>query len=113
MKQKPGVMIYFDVIPVLDCLNNEEAGMLFRAILEYAQSGIHSPLNERLSLVWPLIRQRMDHDESRYQATIIKRKYGAYARWEKQNERIPLPFSYWVENKMYESYNEDAQDALA
>ena len=39
MKEKPGVMIYFDVLPVLTHLSIEEKGMLFEAILNYAKYG--------------------------------------------------------------------------
>ena len=113
MKQKPGVMIYFDVIPVFAYLSIEEKGMLFEAILNYAKYGEVPQLSEKLTVIWPLIQQRLDFDEARYQVTVLKRKYSAYARWEKQNERQPLPYSYWVENRCYETYKEEDQNALA
>ena len=113
MKEKPGVMIYFDVIPVLTYLSIEEKGMLFEAILNYAKYGELPQLSEKLTVIWPLIQQRLDFDESRYQVTVLKRKYAAYARWEKQNDRQPLPYSYWVEHRCYETYKEEDQNALA
>ena len=113
MKEKPGVMIYFDVIPVFAYLSIEEKGMLFEAILNYAKYGELPQLCEKLMLIWPLIQQRLDFDEARYQVTVLKRKYSAYARWEKQNDRKPLPYSYWVENRCYETYQEEDQNALA
>ena len=113
MKEKPGVMIYFDVLPVLNLLSIEEKGMLFEAIVNYAKYGVLPELGERLTVVWPLIQQRLDLDEARYQVTVLKRKYSAYARWEKQNERKPLPYSYWVENRCYETCKEEDQNALA
>ena len=113
MKEKPGVMIYFDVIPVFAYLSIEEKGMLFEAILNYAKYGELPQLCEKLMLIWPLIKQRLDFDESRYQVTVLKRKYAAYARWEKQNGNQPLPYSYWVENRCYETYKEEDQNALA
>ena len=93
MKQKPGVMIYFDVIPVFAYLSMEEKGMLFEAILNYAKYGELPELSEKLMVIWPLIQQRLDFDEARYQVTVLKRKYSAYARWEKQNGNQPLPYS--------------------
>lgn len=113
MKEKPGVMIYFDVIPVFTYLSSEEKGILFEAILNYAKYGVIPELKENLVLIWPLIQQRLDFDESRYQATVLKRKYAAYSRWEKQNDRKPLPYSYWVENHGYETFREEDQNALA
>ena len=113
MKEKPGVMIYFDVIPVFAYLSIEEKGMLFEAILNYAKYGELPELSEKLMVIWPLIQQRLDFDESRYQVTVLKRKYAAYARWEKQNDRQPIPYSQWVENRCYETYQEEDQNALA
>lgn len=112
MKQKPGVMVYFDIIPVLAYLSNEDKGILFQAMLEYAEGGIYPPLNERLALIWPLIQQKMDRDWDRYQLTVIKRKYAAYARWEKQHDRTPLPYNQWVDQKGFETEPEDYDDAL-
>ena len=113
MKQKPGVMIYFDIIPVLDLLSNADAGILFRAILQYGENGVLPELEPNLALLWPLIQQRLDRDWDRYQATVIKRKYAAYSRWEKKHEREPLPFAHWVEARGYEQNPEEEMDALA
>ena len=113
MKQKPGVMIYFDIIPVLDLLSSADAGILFRAILQYGESGVLPELEPNLALLWPLIQQRLDHDWDRYQHTVIKRKYAAYSRWEKQHDRQPIPYSQWVEAKGYEQSLETEMDALA
>jgi hypothetical protein len=113
MKEKPGVMIYFDVLPVLNLLSIEEKGMLFEAIVNYAKYGVLPELSERLTVIWPLIQQRLDFDEARYQVTVLKRKYSAYARWEKQNDRQPIPYSQWVEAKGYEQSLETEMDALA
>ena len=113
MKQKPGVMIYFDMLPVLDLLSNQDKGTLFHAILSYAQTGELMPMNEHLSLLWPLIRQRLDFDSARYEQTVMKRKYAAYTRWERQNDRIPIPYSQWVEDRGYETDREADIHALA
>ena len=36
---KPGVMIYFDIIPLIEGMSPDDAGQLFLAILKYAQYG--------------------------------------------------------------------------
>ena len=113
MKQKPGVMIYFDIIPVLDLLSSADAGILFRAILQYGENGVLPELDQNLALLWPLIQQRLDFDAARYQTTVMKRKYAAYARWERQNDREPMPYTYWLENHGYETDHEANQNALA
>lgn len=98
MKQntKPGVMIYFDVLPVISQLNNSDKGRLFQAILEYAQQGVAPELPAKLRPVWPMLAARMDNDDIRYRQTIAKRRYAAYSRWEREEERIPLGFTDWM-----------------
>ena len=113
MKQKPGVMIYFDMIPVVELLSNQDAGLLFRAILQYGENGVLPELDPHLALLWPLIQQRLDCDAARYETTVMKRKYAAYARWERQNERQPQPYTLWLENHGYEIDHEANQNALA
>lgn len=112
MKEKPGVMIYFDMLPVLGMLSHEDAGMLFKAILEYGESGSCPALNESLALMWPLIQQRLDRDWDRYQAVVIKRKYAAYTRWEKNHGREPMPYSRWVEARGYDTDCDEKADMV-
>ena len=95
------------------CNYKNDAGILFRAILQYGENGVLPELEPNLALLWPLIQQRLDHDWDRYQHTVIKRKYAAYSRWEKQHDRQPIPYSQWVEAKGYEQSLETEMDALA
>lgn len=97
-KEKPGVMVYFDMLPVISQLSNADKGRLFQAILEYAQLGVVPELPPKLRPLWPLITTRIDHDEYRYQETVTKRKYAAYARWEKLDDRIPLSYDDWIQH---------------
>ena len=98
-KTKPGVMVYFDMLPVIAQLSNADKGKLFQAILEYAQLGVVPELPAKLRPLWPMITSRMDHDDIRYQRTVAKRKYAAYARWEREDSRIPLPFVSWMQER--------------
>ena len=101
------------MIPVVELLSNEDAGLLFRAILQYGENGVLPELDQKLALLWPLIQQRLDRDWDRYQTTVIKRKYAAYSRWEKKHDRQPIPYALWVEAKGYEHSNDEEMDALA
>ena len=38
--KRPGVMLYFDLAPVIHALTVEQGGILLRAILEYAEFGV-------------------------------------------------------------------------
>ena len=106
-------MIYFDMLPVLRMLTNEETGILFLTIMEYAQTGVFPPLPERLAYLWPTVQYRLDQDRERYLITVIKRKYAAYARWEKQHQREPMPYTKWVDERQYVNYDDQILAALA
>ena len=113
MKQQPGVMIYFDMLPVLRMLTNEEKGILFQTMMEYAQTGEYNSLPERLAYLWPTVQYRLDQDQERYRITVIKRKYAAYARWEKQHQREPMAYTKWVDERRYVNYDDEMIAALA
>lgn len=99
--KKPGVMIYFDILPVIAQLSNTDKGRLFQAILEYAELGVVPELPTKLRPVWPMLTSRMDSDDIRYQRTVAKRRYAAYARWRKQENREPLPLVEWMKLEGY------------
>ena len=112
MSKKPGVMIYFDMLPVLRTLSNTDKGILFEAILQYGESKELIPLTKKTAVIWPLIQQRMAVDESRYMRTVTRRAYAAYRRWAKQQGEEPLEFIQWQQENGHgyvnEDYDEDA-----
>ena len=59
---KPGVMIYFDIIPLIEEMKPENAGQLFLAILKYAQYGEVPSLSGLARSVWPFIKSLVDRD---------------------------------------------------
>lgn len=69
----PGVMIYFEIRKPLARLSQEEKGMLFEAILEYAHYGtLPNFETQAASEAFAEIRPKLDADKKRYQR--IKRK---------------------------------------
>ena len=113
MSKKPGVMIYFDMLPAIRNLSNSDKGILFEAILEYGQSRRQIPLSNKVMVIWPLIQQRMAVDEMRYMRTVMRRAYAAYRRWAKQQGEEPMEFLQWQEKKGYalidEEYDEGSE----
>ena len=105
MRNKPGVMIYFDMRRPLSILDDKDKGILFDTILEYGETHevnprIHeSPL---LSVIWGLIQTRLDLDEERYWQVVVKRKYAAYVRWSKQKQETTMDFPEWMMKKGFE-----------
>lgn len=112
MKKKPGVMIYLDMLPVVKQLSNEEKGILFESILEYAQDGTVRKLPPNLNILWPLIEAKLDNDELRYRQTIAKRGYGSYTRWAKQRGQEPVTYKDWVIAKGYAAYGVTEEEYL-
>ena len=95
MKKKPGVMVYFELRGMLKLLPDEEKGKLFEAILAYGETGEVPELSPTLRVAWPLIQMRLDLDTSRYEMTVIKRRYAAYTRWAKENGEAVKSFEEW------------------
>lgn len=98
MSGRPGVMIYFDMRPALECLTTEEKGRLFEAILEYAENGIVPSFDGALAMMWCFVKPKLDKDDETYKLKCIKRKYSTYCREAKRAElNIPyLSFNEWL-----------------
>lgn len=115
---KPGVMIYFDILQVLERISDQDAGRLFRAILEYGRDGKIPALPDSAYVIWPLIQSRLDYDDERYYTTAYKRKYAAYIRWCGKKSEPIMPYKQWMETALREEdLNDpelpDAPDAYA
>ena len=95
-KGKPGVMIYFDLMGSLQHLSDKSAGILFKGIMHYAREGTEPQLPAAVLPLWALIKSRIDADDAVYQEKTWKNKYNAYVRWEKQQNRDPLPYESWL-----------------
>ena len=100
MKQKPGVMIYFDMLPAIENLSKADKGVLFYAILRYGLHGEVPEMSAKLKVVWPLVQQRLDRDEEQYCKVVTKRAYSAYVRWAKHNKEDVMSFQNWQERKI-------------
>lgn len=98
-KEKPGVLIYFDIREPLEVLSMEQRGSLFTAILDYACDGL-APLfdDPLLRMAWAIIKRGIDRDDIQYRTTILRRKYAAYCRYEKEAGRTPVTFDEWKDN---------------
>ena len=95
MKKEPGVMVYFELRGMLKLLPDSEKGKLFEAILEYGETGCVGELTDTLRVAWPLIQMRLDMDNSRYELTVMKRRYAAYTRWAKEQGKEVKTFEEW------------------
>lgn len=91
-------MIYFDdTLPALECLSSEEAGRLFKGMLEYGRSGTLPDFHDSvgLNVAWSFIRKKIDRDNESYEERILKSKYGVYKRETQKRKEDPLLFDDW------------------
>ena len=96
MPNKPGIMIYFDMLETVNRLSDQNAGRLFRAILQYGMTQQVPELPEKLFLIWPLVQMRLDNDDERYYRVARKRRYAIYVRWANEKGQTPLPYEEWL-----------------
>ena len=95
MKEKPGVMLYFDRLPYLNRMDDTQRGKLFLWIMEYAQYGVVPEVEDpMLGMAWDVVKPAIDLDTERYEAKCERNAKSARKRWEKEIdanacERIP------------------------
>ena len=98
MSGRPGLMLYFDTVPVFERLSDEDAGRLIKAVLAYASTGELVPLDGTLALLFELIRPKLDRDAEKYEQTVQKRKYGGYRKACYDRGETPLEYEVWLEH---------------
>lgn len=104
---RPGVMLYFDLAPMLVRLSDEQRGKLLMAIVDYAQSGNRpEPDDIVLHVLWPFIEQRIDTDAQVYQEKVTKSRYAAYCRDARRAGEEPVSYDCWLTTHA----NEDTED---
>lgn len=89
---KPGVMIYFDIIPLIEGMSPDDAGQLFLAILKYAQYGEIPSLSGFALAVWPFVKSLVDRDSQRYD--LVRKKNNGRFIAEKQSAGVKLRLSW-------------------
>lgn len=97
-KKKPGVLIYFDIAPAIKSLTDEQAGKVFKAILDYAETGEFpefSKEDEIVRLFLVFIKSHIDRDTEAYNTKVESRKYARYCRAMKEIDMIPMEYEEW------------------
>lgn len=89
MKEKPGVMLYFDRLPYLNRMTREQRGDLFLFIMEYAQYGVVPEIEDAmLGMAWDVVKPAIDLDTERYEARCEKNRENIEKRWKKASDTI-------------------------
>ena len=81
-KDQKGFVVYGDIQAVVDELNDEQAGKLFRAMLAYFATGKAPKFDGVLKYVWIPIKQQMDRDKEKYEAKCEKNRAKIQKYWD-------------------------------
>ena len=66
--EAPGVLLFFELRPVVEQMPNDDAGALLKEILKYGETGEENldELGKFGQFVWPVIRQKLDYSLAQY-----------------------------------------------
>lgn len=98
-KERPGIILYFDMAAPLKHLEYEDKGRILDAMLEYGQYGVVPELDGVLPIVWDCIKPKLDADAKRYRKEVIRNTHASYCGREKKAGRIPLDFEEWCDRE--------------
>ena len=65
-EEKKSFIVYCDLEEILNELSDEDAGILFKAMIDYAQNGNEPNFGVPLKYVWIPIRQQMERDAEKW-----------------------------------------------
>ena len=94
---KPGIMLYFEIMPALETMSMELRGELLTAMMYYGKTGKKPKMEGTLKMIWPLIQVRLDCDTKRYDKVVIRNQYATYAKAAKKNNEEKLSYEKWLE----------------
>jgi len=87
MKEGASIILHLDCLSALDCLTDEQAGLLFKGLLRYANTG--EPLSSSdsaLQAVFALFRAQIDRDTKKYEEKCRKNRANACKRYSSKND---------------------------
>ncbi len=93
---RPGLMLYFDILPALDKLPGSAVGELLLAALHYAQSGAEPAFEDSsLGFAWTFLQPSIDRDGATYEGKRLKGDWLTYCRQCKKDGVDALDFETW------------------
>lgn len=109
---RPGVMLYFSVLPALDSLPPASAGTLLLAAMHYAQDG-QEPIFEdsTLSFSWAFLKPSIDRDGETYSEKRQRGEWLTYCRQCKRDGIDSMDFETWRQRDVTEPLHADTNTA--
>lgn len=93
---RPGLILYFDILPALSKLPRAAVGELLLAALYYAQDGTEPAFEDSsLEFAWAFLQPSIDRDAASYDTKLAKGKWLVYCRQCKHDGYEPLDFVTW------------------
>lgn len=98
MAERPGVLLYFDILPALDKLPPAAVGELLLKALHYAQDGVEPVFDDAsLGFAWAFLKPAIDRDGVVYRDKRLRGDWLTYCRQCKRDGIEPLDFETWRE----------------
>lgn len=97
--EKPGMMLYFDVIgPLAKHLEDDEFGELIRCAMDYSMTGEEPDIDvfSPVSMAWDILMPHLDRDTERYLSKREASRYANYCKTQKQLGLTPLSMDTWL-----------------
>lgn len=97
--EKPGIMLYFDVIgPLIKHLEDAELGELIRDAVDYSLAGTEPELDifSPVSMAWDILLPHLERDTERYREKKELARYANYCKLQKQMGYTPLSREDWL-----------------
>lgn len=105
---RPGVMLYFSILPALDSLPPASAGTLLLAAMHYAQDGREPTFEDgTLSFAWPFLKPSIDRDGEVYDEKRLRGEWLTYCRQCKRDGNEALDFETWRQRTVTEPLHTD------
>ena len=94
---RPGIMVYFDMMGPLSKLQDADKGQLFWAMLEYGKSGALPVFDGlALELAWEFVKPKIDKDYKEYIRSVQRRQFATACRERKRRGEPEITFDEWV-----------------
>jgi len=90
MKEGASIILHLDCLSAVECLTDEQAGVLFKGLLRYANTG--DPLSSSdsaLQAVFALFRAQIDRDSKKYEEKCRKNRANACKRYPNKCDGMP------------------------
>jgi hypothetical protein len=96
---RPGIMVYFDMMGPLGKLENADKGRLFWAMLEYGKNGIMPVFDSLpLELAWEFVKPKIDKDYKEYVRSVQRRQFATACRERKKRGEPEITFDEWLKS---------------